>query len=63
MVTVTTTPSRTDTAVVPGDRGPGDLADFQTHFEVEQFYYREAELLDDGRYADWLELLANDLDY
>lgn len=42
---------------------PGSLADLQTHFEVEQLYYREAELLDDGRYADWLELLADDLDY
>jgi len=62
-VTVTTTLPSTDTPVVPGDRGPGDLADVQTHFEVEQFYYREAELLDDGRYADWLELLADDLDY
>lgn len=38
-------------------------ADRDTHFEVEQFYYEEAELLDDGRYADWLELLADDLDY
>ena len=33
------------------------------HFEVEQFYFHEAELLDDGRYADWLDLLADDLDY
>ncbi|MER5795838.1 3-phenylpropionate/cinnamic acid dioxygenase subunit beta [Streptomyces sp. NPDC001980] len=38
-------------------------ADRDTHFEVEQFYYEEAALLDDGRYADWLELLADDLDY
>ncbi|RNM12100.1 3-phenylpropionate/cinnamic acid dioxygenase subunit beta [Nocardioides pocheonensis] len=41
----------------------GGLASLQTHFEVQQFYYREAELLDDGRYADWLTLLADDLDY
>ncbi|MEU0312095.1 3-phenylpropionate/cinnamic acid dioxygenase subunit beta [Nocardioides sp. NPDC006273] len=41
----------------------GALADLQTHFEVEQLYFREAELLDEGRYADWLELLADDLDY
>ncbi|KAB2340242.1 3-phenylpropionate/cinnamic acid dioxygenase subunit beta [Actinomadura rudentiformis] len=39
------------------------LADRDLHFEVEQFYFREAELLDDGRYADWLDLLADDLDY
>ncbi|WP_067840328.1 3-phenylpropionate/cinnamic acid dioxygenase subunit beta [Nocardia lijiangensis] len=38
-------------------------ADRDTHFEVEQFYYREAGLLDDGRYADWLDLLADDLEY
>ncbi|MEV0342547.1 3-phenylpropionate/cinnamic acid dioxygenase subunit beta [Nocardia sp. NPDC050713] len=38
-------------------------ADRDTHFEVEQFYYREAGLLDDGRYADWLELFADDLEY
>ena len=38
-------------------------ADRDTHFEVEQFYYLEAELLDDGRFSDWLDLLAEDLDY
>jgi len=41
----------------------GTRADRETHFEVEQFYYEEAALLDDGRYADWLDLLADDLDY
>lgn len=30
---------------------------------VEQFYYLEAELLDDHRYRDWLALLADDLTY
>ncbi|WP_203337515.1 aromatic-ring-hydroxylating dioxygenase subunit beta [Nocardioides limicola] len=49
-------------SVLDGTRA-GQLADRDIHFEVEQFYYREAELLDDGRYADWLELLADDLDY
>lgn len=39
------------------------LADIQTHFEVTQFYNLEAELLDDGRFADWLEMLAEDLHY
>jgi 3-phenylpropionate/cinnamic acid dioxygenase small subunit len=42
---------------------PGRRADREVHFEVEQFYYEEAELLDDGRFTDWLELLADDLDY
>ncbi|WP_181802522.1 3-phenylpropionate/cinnamic acid dioxygenase subunit beta [Streptomyces shenzhenensis] len=41
----------------------GERADRDTHFEVEQFYYEEAALLDDGRYADWLDMLADDLDY
>ena len=41
----------------------GERASRDIHFEVEQFYYEEAELLDDGRFADWLELLADDLDY
>jgi len=39
------------------------LADQGTHFAVEQFYYLEAEFLDDGRFADWLEMLADDLHY
>lgn len=41
----------------------GDRADPATHFEVEQYYYEEAELLDDGRFTDWLDLLADDLHY
>jgi 3-phenylpropionate/cinnamic acid dioxygenase small subunit len=33
-----------------------------TH-EVAEFLYREAELLDERRYADWLGLLADDVRY
>ncbi|MFI0452784.1 3-phenylpropionate/cinnamic acid dioxygenase subunit beta [Actinomadura sp. 6N118] len=51
------------TSVNALDGRAGLLADRDLHFEVEQFYFREAELLDDGRYADWLDLLADDLDY
>jgi len=49
----------------PSTSGPMacERAGRDVHFEVEQFYYEEAELLDDGRFADWLELLADDLDY
>ena len=49
----------------PSTSGPtaGERASRDVHFEVEQFCYEEAELLDDGRFADWLELLADDLDY
>jgi 3-phenylpropionate/cinnamic acid dioxygenase small subunit len=54
-----------NTASAPPITGPltGRRADRDIHFEVEQFYYEEAELLDDGRFADWLDLLAEDLDY
>jgi len=38
-------------------------ADADTHFRVQQFYFHEAELLDDGRFTDWLDLLAEDLHY
>jgi len=31
--------------------------------EVEQFLYMEAELLDDRRYSDWIELIAEDIHY
>lgn len=54
---------KTDTAVDLNTAAPGAPADANIHFAVAQFYYREAELLDDGRYADWLDLLAEDLDY
>jgi len=33
-----------------------------TH-EIAEFLYREAELLDERRYADWLALLADDIRY
>ena len=44
-------------------RRAGERADREVHFEVEQFYYTEAELLYDSRFTDWLDLLAEDLDY
>src|SRR5258708_33145950 len=31
--------------------------------EIAEFLYREAELLDERRYADWLALLADDIRY
>lgn len=31
--------------------------------EIEQFLYMEAELLDERRWSDWLELIANDIHY
>lgn len=51
------------TGVDPGTPLDSEMAGPELHFEVEQFYFEEADLLDDGRYVDWLELLADDLDY
>ena len=31
--------------------------------DIEDFYYHEADLLDDRRYRDWLDLLADDISY
>ncbi|MGY3495306.1 MULTISPECIES: 3-phenylpropionate/cinnamic acid dioxygenase subunit beta [unclassified Bradyrhizobium] len=31
--------------------------------DVEDFYYHEADLLDDRRFRDWLELLTDDISY
>ena len=41
---------------------PG-LAQLLLQREVEQFLYHEAELLDDRRFAEWVELLADDIRY
>jgi 3-phenylpropionate/cinnamic acid dioxygenase small subunit len=38
-------------------------ADIELRFEVEQFLYREAWLLDHGRLHEWLELLTDDVTY
>jgi 3-phenylpropionate/cinnamic acid dioxygenase small subunit len=40
-----------------------DVAPFETVVELTQVLYREASLLDDGRYEDWLALLHDDLAY
>src|SRR5699024_1975591 len=39
------------------------IADSEMAYRLEQFYYREAELLDDGQFADWLEIFEEDLFY
>lgn len=39
------------------------LAQLLLQREVEQFLYHEAELLDDRRFAEWVELLADDIRY
>ncbi len=35
----------------------------ELHHEIEQFLYHEARLLDDRRFEEWYELLAEDLHY
>jgi len=35
----------------------------EEHHAIEQFLYREARLLDERRYTDWLALLADDCTY
>lgn len=42
---------------------PRSAAYYQLKADVEDFYYREADLLDDRRFRDWLELLAEDITY
>ncbi|HVB04769.1 MAG TPA: 3-phenylpropionate/cinnamic acid dioxygenase subunit beta [Acidimicrobiales bacterium] len=31
--------------------------------EIEEFYYQEAELLDERRFDEWIELIADDIHY
>ena len=42
---------------------PRVLAKLVTQYEVEQFYYEEAALLDAHRYRDWYDLFTDDTHY
>lgn len=42
---------------------PRDLAYFALRAEVEEFLYEEAELLDEHRFDEWLDVLADDIVY
>lgn len=42
---------------------PRSLPYYQLKEEVEDFLYREADLLDQRRFPEWLDLLAEDLTY
>ena len=44
-------------------KGDGSAVDGQTHFEISDFLNKEARMLDEERYRDWFELLADDLRY
>lgn len=37
--------------------------DAQMYYELSSFYFEEADLLDEGRYVDWLDLFDDDLFY
>lgn len=39
------------------------VVDAQTHYEIADFLYAEAELLDDWRFRDWLKVVAPDIRY
>ena len=43
--------------------GAPDLTRLVVKAEVEEFLYREAELLDERRYEDWLALFTDDCQY
>jgi len=48
------------------DSAPAVTADSRlrdVHFEIEQWLYTEAELLDERRFEDWLQLVAADVRY
>ena len=42
---------------------PRSASYYRLKADVEDLYYREADLLDDRRFRDWLELLADDITY
>jgi 3-phenylpropionate/cinnamic acid dioxygenase small subunit len=45
------------------DRAEPRLSDWALKQEVEDFLYREAEILDERRFTEWLDLLADDISY
>lgn len=49
------TPIRRETKPTP--------VSMETHHEVTMFLYREARLLDEERYREWLEMIARDIHY
>lgn len=48
---------------VIGRRSPVVRADSPEYADVVEFLYLEAELLDSGRFEEWLELLTEDIEY
>lgn len=48
--------------IAPAD-SLGAIIPMETHYEIEQFLYREARLLDERRFGEWIELFAEDARY
>src|SRR5215472_12781395 len=42
---------------------PRSAAYYRLKADIEDFYYHEADLLDDRRFRDWLDLLTDDITY
>ncbi|MCI0846661.1 MAG: 3-phenylpropionate dioxygenase, partial [Chloroflexi bacterium] len=41
----------------------GKIAQVLLKYEIEEFLYEEAELLDERHFEEWLELLTDDIRY
>lgn len=59
---MTATATRTDAEAAEPLAVP-DSVDTDTFLEISRFYTFEAELLDDRRFRDWYNLLADDVSY
>jgi 3-phenylpropionate/cinnamic acid dioxygenase small subunit len=51
------------TIETPTPEAAVDLTQVLRQYEIEQFYYREAALLDGHRYDEWIELFTDDVHY
>ncbi|WP_017597688.1 3-phenylpropionate/cinnamic acid dioxygenase subunit beta [Nocardiopsis lucentensis] len=63
---MTTTISTQSFRPRPPEAGPVERpipVDADEQREIEQFLYFEAQLLDEARYSDWLDLLAEEVSY
>ena len=56
-------PEIAEAAVPPVARLPRDARYYDTKREVEEFLFDEANLLDERRFKEWIETLADDLEY
>jgi 3-phenylpropionate/cinnamic acid dioxygenase small subunit len=50
-------------AATPGSNGAGEEVTLEEHLQVTRFLNREAQMLDERRYRDWLGLLTDDIEY